>query len=80
MHFDLVFNLTHRYEKLSCAINQYFSARPMHFSKEIFASTLLQGDKKSTQQVNCGKTTPFFPKKSNQLPLGMEGNLDFGNN
>ena len=26
--------------------------------------SLLQGDKKSTQQVNYSKTTPSFPKKS----------------
>ena len=40
---------------------------------------ILQGDKKSTQQVDYGKTTPSFPKKSYWLPLGMEGNWDFGN-
>ena len=34
----------------------------------------VQGDKKSTQQVNYGKTTPSFPKKSYWLPLGMGGN------
>ena len=34
----------------------------------------LQGDKKSTQQVNYGKTTPSFPKKSYWLPQGMGGN------
>ena len=39
----------------------------------------LQGDKKSTQQVDYGKTTPSFSKKSYWLPLGMEGNWDFGN-
>ena len=40
---------------------------------------LLQGDKKSTQQVNYGKTTPSFPKKSYWLPQGMGGNQDFSN-
>ena len=40
---------------------------------------IVQGDKKSTQQVDYGKTTPSFPKKSYWLPLGMEGNWDFGN-
>ena len=35
---------------------------------------ILQGDKKSTQQVNYGKTTPSFPKKSYWLPQGMGGN------
>ena len=40
---------------------------------------LVQGDKKSMQQVNYGKTKPSFPKKSYWLPQGMGGNQDFSN-
>ena len=29
-----------------------------------YENRYVQGDKKSTQQVNYGKTTPPFPKKS----------------
>ena len=38
---------------------------------------LLQGDKKSTQQVNYGKTTHFISKYSCWSPQGIRGDLDF---
>ena len=38
---------------------------------------LIQGDKKSTQQGNCGKTTHFVHKFSCWLPQGTRGDLDF---
>ena len=37
----------------------------------------LQGDKKSTQQGNYGKTTHFVHKYSCWLPQGIRGDLDF---
>ena len=38
---------------------------------------LIQGDKKSTQQGNYGKTTHFVHKYSCWLPQGIRGDLDF---
>ena len=38
---------------------------------------ILQGDKKSTQQVNYGKTTHFISKYSCWSPKGIRGDLDF---
>ena len=37
----------------------------------------IQGDKKSTQQVNYGKTTHFISKYSCWSPQGIRGDLDF---
>ena len=37
----------------------------------------LQGDKKSMQQGNYGKTTHFVHKYSHWLPQGIRGDLDF---
>ena len=37
----------------------------------------LQGDKKSTQLVNYGKTTHFISKYSCRSPKGIRGDLDF---
>ena len=38
---------------------------------------IIQGDKKSTQQVNYGKTTHFISKYSCWSPQGIRGDLDF---
>ena len=38
---------------------------------------IVQGDKKSTQQVNYGKTTHFISKYSCWSPKGIRGDLDF---
>ena len=37
----------------------------------------ITGDKKSTQQVNYGKTTHFISKYSCWSPEGIRGDLDF---
>ena len=47
---------------------------PLDWTEVDCCETCLQGDKKSTQQVNHGKTKPSFPKKSYWLPQGMGGN------
>ena len=41
------------------------------------SKSFIQGDKKSTQQVNYGKTTHFISKYSCWSPKGIRGDLDF---
>ena len=53
----------------------YSIRRRMKLCNEM--SMKLQGDKKSTQQVNYGKTTHFISKYSCWSPKGIRGDLDF---
>ena len=48
-----------------------------HISISTLIILVLQGDKKSTQQVNYGKTTHFISKYSCWSLQGIRGDLDF---
>ena len=49
----------------------------MEKNKRKWSQKKVQGDKKSTQQVNYGKTTHFISKYSCWSPKGIRGDLDF---